>query len=112
MIALGAAAGVGPVTDVAARPARDAHVVGTVSACQRGEGTLARMKVYAVNSKRQVVETEDVQGNTFSFELVPGRYTIELKSLGGPEIARHDVKAVAHQTKTVNFTVPSPCRSS
>jgi hypothetical protein len=67
------------------------------------------MKVSAVNTKHRVAKTEAVQGNQFSFKLVPGRYTIELKLLSGHEIAHRSVKAVARKTKRVNFVVPSPC---
>lgn len=111
LIALAFGAVVGSVASVDAHLSRNAHVVGTVSACKPGASTLARMKVSAVNAKQHVVKTEAVQGNKFSFKLVPGRYTIELKSLSGHEIAHHSVKAVADKTKTVNFTVPSPCTS-
>ena len=84
---------------------------GTVRACNPGAGTLVRMNVSALNLNHHVVKTEAVQGNQFSFKLVPGRYTIVLKSLSVHKLAAQRVTAVAQKTTTVNFTVPSPCPS-
>ena len=85
------------------------RVVGTVRACRPGVGTLVRMEVAAVNARHHVVGHAAVQGGQFSFRLAPGRYVLELKSVGGNEIAHQAVSAVAGRTETVSFTVPSPC---
>ncbi len=67
------------------------------------------MRVVAVNARHRTVAQTAVQRSHYSLRLVPGRYTIELRTSSGRKLAAHGVRARLRKTAEVDFSLSKIC---
>ena len=93
----------------AMRPVRDARVVGKYESCggpAPGHCYPLEGSVLVLNPRGQVIAGQRIVRGRFSFRLVPGSYTLVPDK--PDRLPRQSVRAVAHQTRTVNIDLAIP----
>lgn len=106
-----AVAAIVPGTAGASGTARDARVTGVVKVCGRpapGRCSAQRGAISVMNAAGRVVATHKLAKGRYSFVLVPGRYTLLVKSPLGSTVATRPVTAKIHRTTRENIVIGIP----